>query len=46
MPTEQELEERITEHIDRERVENAILNVEIETLKKAVEKVENVSGLR
>lgn len=44
--TEQELEERINDQIDRERVQAAILDLEIETLKKAVEKVENVSGLR
>ena len=45
MPTEQELEERITEQMDRERARDAILHFEIETLKKAVEQVENVSGL-
>lgn len=44
--TEQELEERITEQIDRERVKDAILKLEIEMLKKAVENVENVSGIR
>lgn len=43
--TEQDLEERITEQMDRERVRDKILALEIETLKKAVEKVENVSGL-
>lgn len=43
--TEQELEERITEQMDRERVKDAILAIEIESLKKAVDKVENVSGL-
>lgn len=44
--TEQELEERITEQMDRERIENAILRLEIENLKKAVTDVENVSGIR
>ena len=44
--TEEELEQRTTEMIDRERVKNAILALEIESLKKAVEQVENVSGLR
>lgn len=44
--TEQELEERITEQMDRERVKEKILSLQIENLKKAVEKVENVSGLR
>lgn len=43
--TEQELEERITEQMDRERVKDKILTLEIEMLKKAVENVENVSGL-
>ena len=43
--TEQELEERITEQMDRERVKDKILALEIDQLKKAVEKVENVSGL-
>lgn len=43
--TEQELEERITEQMDRERVKEAILKLEIENLKKAVGKVENISGL-
>ena len=45
MPTEEELEQRITESIDQERIQDAILNLEIETLRKAVDKVENVSGL-
>lgn len=45
--TEQELEERITEQMDSEhrRVREAILKLEIENLKKAVEQIENVSGL-
>ena len=43
--TEQELEERITEQLDRERIKAAILKHEIENLKKAVAEVENVSGL-
>ena len=46
MPTAEELEERVTEQIDQERIRNAILDLEIETLKKAVEMSENVSGLR
>lgn len=45
MPTEEELEQRITESIDQERIQSAILNIEIESLRKAVDKVENVSGL-
>lgn len=43
--TEEELEERITEQMDRERIKDKILALEIQTLKKAVEKVENISGL-
>ena len=43
--TEEELEQITTERIERERVREAILKLEIDTLKKAVEKVENVSGL-
>ena len=45
MPTEEELEQRITESMDQERIQSAILNIEIESLRKAVDKVENVSGL-
>jgi hypothetical protein len=45
VPTEEELEQITTELIERERVKNAILSLEIESLKKAVEQVENVSGL-
>lgn len=44
MMTEQELEERITDQIDRERVRDKILALEIESLKKAVERIENISG--
>ncbi len=43
--TEEELEQHITRQMDQERIKTAILNIEIESLKKAVEKVENVSGL-
>lgn len=43
--TEAELDERITEQMDRERAREAILKCEIEMLKKAVERVENISGL-
>lgn len=44
MPTGEELEERITEQMDRERIDNAILNIEIETLKKAGGKDEAEKG--
>ena len=44
MLTEQELEDITTERIEQERATEIILKIEIETLKKAVEKVENVSG--
>lgn len=40
--TEQELEDMITERIDRERIQNAILKLEIETLKKAVGTSESI----
>jgi len=46
MPTEEELEQRVTEQIDRERTQDAILAIEIESLQKAVRNVENISGLR
>ena len=39
MPTEQELEERITEEIDRERVKEAILSLEIKQLRETVDKL-------
>lgn len=45
MITEEELEQRINEQIDRERINNAILKHEIESLKKAVGQIENVSGI-
>ena len=45
MPTEEELDQRVNEQIDRERVQRSILNLEIETLKKAVIRVENVSAV-
>ena len=44
MPTEEELEQRINEHIDRESLQNAILGIELETLRKGIDKIENVSG--
>ena len=44
MPDKEELEQFVNEQIDQERIQNAILNIEIETLQKAVEKCENVSG--
>lgn len=47
MPDGEELEQRLYEFIEeQERRTNAILSIEIESLKKAVEKVENVSGIR
>ena len=45
MITEEELEQRTTAMLDKERMKDAILKIEIETLKKAVEKVENISGI-
>ena len=41
MPDEEELEQMTTERIDRER----LIALEIESIEKAVEKVENISGL-
>ena len=41
MPTEEDLEQMTTERIDRER----LIALEIESIEKAVEKVENISGL-
>ena len=43
--TEEELEQRINDQIDRDRVREKILNLEMEMQKKAVEQVENISGL-
>ena len=43
--TEQELEERITEQMDRERTAETSLAHEIESLKKAVGQVENIPRL-
>ena len=43
--TEEELDERITDQLDMERTRENILKTEIESLKKAVGQVENVSGL-
>lgn len=45
MPTAEELEQRVTEQIERDDIREGILRIEIETLKKAVKKSENVSGL-
>ena len=39
MPTEMELEERITEEIDRERVKEAILSLEISQLMETLDKM-------
>ena len=44
MPTEEDLEQMITESMDLERVQSGILALEIETMEKAVVKVENISG--
>ena len=42
MPTEMELEERITDAIDRERVKEAILSLEINQLRETLDKSEGV----
>ena len=45
MPDGEELEQIITAQIDRERIQNAILKLEIESLQKAVGQVENVGNV-
>jgi len=42
MPTEEELEERVNEQIDRERVKAAILSLEISQLRETLDKLERV----
>ena len=42
--TEEELDRRINEQMDRERMQNAILKFEIENLKNAVAEVEQNQG--
>ena len=45
MPDGEELERMVNERMDRERIQDIVLDMEIDTIKKAVEKVENVSGV-
>lgn len=45
MPDAEELEQRVNDQMDRERVRDKILALEIQNLIKAVEKVEDISGL-
>ena len=40
MPTEQELEEQITDQLDRERVKEKILALEIKQMRKTLDKFE------
>ena len=40
MPTEQELEEQITDQLDRERVREKILALEIKQMRKTLDKLE------
>ena len=40
MPTEQELEEQITDQLDRERVKEKILALEIKQMRKTLDKLE------
>ena len=44
--TEAELEERITDQMDRERVADAILALEIKQLKEAVDRIEKIGNLQ
>lgn len=39
MPTEEELEQRVNEQIDRERVKAAILSLEISQLRETLDKL-------
>ena len=45
MPDGEELEQMINNQLDKERYQDAMIALEIESLHKAVEKSENVSGL-
>ena len=45
MPDREELERVVNDRMDRERMQEAMLGIEIDTIKRAVEKVENISGL-
>ena len=44
MPTEEELEQRVNEHIDMEEVKKAILSLEIQQMKEAIKRTEAVIG--
>ena len=42
MPDEEELEQRVTEHIDRERIKEAILSLELKQMNISLEKTKAV----
>ena len=44
VPDEQELEQRINEQLDRERIKDAILSLEIQQMNKAIEKAKAVGN--
>ena len=44
MPDEEELERRVNEHIDGERIRDAILSLEIKQMNIALEKTKAVMG--
>lgn len=44
MPTEEELEQRINDQIDRERVKAAILSLEMSQLRKSLDKLDERMG--
>ena len=44
MPTEEELEQRVNEQIDRERVKAAILSLEMNQLRKSLDKLDERMG--
>lgn len=44
MPDEEELEQRITEHIDGERIKDAILSIELDQIRISLEKLKAVTN--
>ena len=45
MPTEMELDERITEQMDRERVKDNLLSLEISGMRNAIERAKAVTNV-
>ena len=42
MPTEEELEQRVTDHIDSEEAKKAVLSFEIEQMNESIKKARKV----